>query len=166
MVNGATVKFYGFAATDADGMHVDSRATIVSPPAYMLVKVDDRLNISVPGLPPSVLPIKPETFTYKVNPHKYAKLSQFPVALAYAITDFKCQGQTFDFVLCDIEKPRAGPAPPTSPYVQLSRARSLQSVSIIRPFDLDQLSAPLPPDLLDELRWESDLAQQTRAAYM
>jgi len=165
MVNGATVKFYGFADTDADGMHV-SHGTIISPPPYILVKVDHRLDISIPGLPPSVLPIEPVPFTYKINSHKYAKVSQFPVTLAYAITDFKCQGQTFDFVLCDIEKPRVGPAPPTSPYVQLSRARSLQCVSIIRPFDVDQLSAPLPADLLDELRWESDMARQTRAAYM
>ena len=165
MVNGATVKFYGFADTDKDGIQY-SPGTIVSTPAYMLVKVDDRLNVAIPGLPPSVLPIKPVSFTRKVNDHKYAKLRQFPVTLAYAITDFKCQGQTFDFVLCDLDKPRDSRAPPTSAYIQLSRARSLQCVSIMRPFDIDQLSAPLPPELLDELRWQSDLAQQTRAAYM
>ena len=164
MVNGATVKLYGFADTDTDGTQY--HRTIISPPPYMLVKADDRLNISIPGLPPSVVPIKPVSFTYKVNSHKHAKVSQFPVTLAYAITDFKCQGQTFDSVVCDIEKPRVGPAPPTSPYVQLSRARSLQCVSIIRPFDVDQLSAPLPADLLDELQWESALAQQTKAAYI
>jgi len=65
--------------------------TIISPPAYMLVKVNDGLGISVLGLPPSVVPIAPIRFTYRVGPHKYVKLLQFPVTLAYAITDFKCR---------------------------------------------------------------------------
>ena len=125
--------------------------SVISPPAYMLVKVNDGLGISIPGLPPSVVPIAPIRFTYRVGPHKYVKLLQFPVTLAYAITDFKCQGQTFDWVLCDIAKPRTGSAPATSAYVQLSRARSLRHVSIMRPFDIDKLSTPLPPELLEEL---------------
>ena len=89
----------------------------------------------------------------------------FPVTLAYAITDFKCQGRTFNWVLCDIEKPRNGPTPTTSAYVQLSRATSLQHVSIMRPFDVDELSKPLPSELLEELRWESEMAEKTRAVY-
>jgi hypothetical protein len=85
----------------------------------------------------------------------------------YAITDFKCQGRTFDCVLCDIEKPRVGPAPSTSAYVQLSRARSLQRVSIMRPFNVDELSMPLSPELLEELRWENlEMAEKTKAVYI
>ena len=166
IVNGAVVQFYGFADTDmyGDPVVVDG-GTIRSPPAYMLVKVNDDLNISIPGLPPSVVPVAPVSFTYKLRSNKYATLSQFPVTLAYAITDFKCQGRTFNWILCDIEKPRIGPAPPMSAYVQLSRARSLQHVSIMRPFDVDQLSTPLPPELLEELRWEKEMAEKTKAVY-
>jgi len=132
----------------------------------MLVKVADELNISIPGLPPSVVPIEPIRFTYRARSHKQATLLQFPVTLAYVITDFKCQSQTFDYVLCDLEKPRTGQAPTTSVYVQLSRARSLQRLSIMRPFNVDQLTTPLPPELLDELQWESDMDEKTRALYM
>ena len=156
------VHFYGFA--DMDGLQPDGG--ILSPPEYMLVKVDDRLNVSIPGLPPSVVPIAPVLFTYKVSSDKYVQLFQFPVTLAYAITDFKCQGQTFNWVLCDIEKPRAGPSPATSAYVQLSRVRSLQCVSIMRPFNVDELSTPLPPELLEELQWEKEMARKTSAVYI
>ena len=155
------VQFYGFS--DSVNMSTDHRIT--APPDYMLVKVDDDLNISIPGLPPSVVPIAPVKFTYKVRPNKYVKLRQFPVTLAFAITDFKCQGQTFDWVICDIHRPRTGSAPSTSPYVQLSRARSLERVSIMRPFNADELSTPLPKELLEELKWEEDMAQRTRAVY-
>jgi len=31
----------------------------------MLVKVDDKLNISLPNLPSSIIPITPFRFTYK-----------------------------------------------------------------------------------------------------
>src|SRR5436190_8722661 len=155
------VQFYGFPDTTG----TQSKGSITSPPAYILVKVDDKLNISISRLPPSVVPIAPVQFTYKIRPNKYVKLRQFPVTLAFAITDFKCQGQTFDWVLCDIHRPRTGLAPSTSPYVQLSRARSLGRVSIMRPFNVDELSTPLPKELLDELRWEEDMAQTRRAAY-
>ena len=131
----------------------------------MLVKVEDKLNISIPGLPPSVVPIAPVQFTYRIRPNKYVKLRQFPVTLAFAITDFKCQGQTFEWVLCDINRPRTGSAPSTSPYVQLSRARSLERVSIMQPFNADELRTPLAKELLEELNWEEEMAQRMRAAY-
>jgi hypothetical protein len=34
--------------------------TTVSPPDYILVQVEDTGTLSGPGLPPGVLPIKPE----------------------------------------------------------------------------------------------------------
>jgi len=36
----------------------------------------------------------------------------------------------------------------------------------MRPFDIDELSTPLPPELLEELRWEKEMAEKTRAAYI
>jgi hypothetical protein len=35
----------------------------------------------------------------------------------------------------------------------------------MRPFDVDELSTPLSKDLLDELRWEENMAQKTQASY-
>jgi hypothetical protein len=86
------VQFYGFS--DDTVMQSDSR--IISPPAYMLVKVNDKLNILILGLPPSVVPIALVRFTHRISQTKYVKLQQFPVTLAFAITDFKCQGQILD----------------------------------------------------------------------
>jgi hypothetical protein len=84
-----------------------------------------------------------------------AKLFQFPVTLTFAITDFKCQGQTYDRVIVDIRKPHGrGRLPAASAYVQLSRAKSLKGVSILRPFDASELRKPLGQGLLDELEWE------------
>ena len=62
----------------------------------MLVKVNEKLNISISELPPSVMSIASVRFTYRISSNKYVKLQQFSVTLAFAITDFKCQEQTFD----------------------------------------------------------------------
>ena len=64
---------------------------------------------------------------------------QFPTTLAYAITDYKCQGQTFEWVIVDLKKLNRGSSPTFSPYVQLSRAKTRACLSILRPFDPAEL---------------------------
>lgn len=60
------------------------------------------------------------------------------------------------------EKPaRRGVSASTSAYVQLSRATSLDRVSIMQPFNIADLSAPLPQELIDELRWQEEMAENT-----
>jgi hypothetical protein len=137
-------------------------------PPYMLVKLlheVEGVNISIPGLPPSIIAIKPVDFTYRGAKGKSAKLRQFPVTLGYAITDYKCQGLTFQWVIADLKKPSDGGSPSTSPYVQLSRARNLSQVSIMRPFNAEELRTPHPPELVRELQRQEDLAAQTDALY-
>ena len=56
---------------------------------------DPGVSISLPGLPLGVIPIEADKFTY-YKPHDgEVTLEQFPVTLAYVITDYKCQGKTF-----------------------------------------------------------------------
>ena len=107
-----------------------------SYPTYMLVKVlhDAGAPISLPGLPVDVVPIEVAKFTY-YKPHGgEVTLEQFPVTLVYVIMDYKCQGKMFTWVIIDIKTPTgfgSGSASATSAYVQLSRATSLDRLSIM-----------------------------------
>jgi hypothetical protein len=165
LVNGAIVEFHGFA--DSDGALIRDEI-IATPPTYMLVKLkhDVGVEIALPGLPPSVVGIEPMSLTYKAGLGKAVTYSQFPVTLAYAITDYKCQGQTFRWVIVDLKKPNGGYSPISSPYVQLSRAKTLASLSILRPFDPAELRSPLSKNLLAELQWQAQKAKETENLYI
>jgi ATP-dependent DNA helicase PIF1 len=162
LVNGAIVKFYGFSDTTNRGM----TSAIIDLPQYMLVRLQSKEKvIQISGLPENVVPIWPESFKYNLGHGKWARLYQFPVTLAYAITDFKCQAQTYQWVRVDIKKPHTGAASVMSPYVQLSRAQSLQRLSILRPFDPEDLRAPIPEELKAELEWEQKMNVLTAEIY-
>jgi len=157
------VEFYGFA--DEHGALIQDEI-ITTPPAYMLVKLnhDAGINIALPGLHPSVIGIEPERLSYRVG-EKYIAFTQFPVTLAYAITDYKCQGQTYTWVIADLKKP-SRPSPSSSPYVQLSRAKTRARLSILRLFDPAELRSPLRKELVAELEWQKQKAEQTKALYL
>ena len=106
LVNGAVVEFYGFADTHLHVQLTGSENNITGPPTYMLVKLlhEVDVNVFIPGLPPSVVAIEPAEFRHSEREGKYVKLVQFPFTLAYAITDYKCQGLTFDWVIVDLKK--------------------------------------------------------------
>ena len=70
----------------------------------------------------------PFTFTFKVGVKGSATFRQFATTLAYAITDYKCQGDTYgdtygDGLLPGLQKPLTVAA---SMYVKLSRVQSLR----------------------------------------
>ena len=58
-----------------------------------------------------------------------------------------------------------GAASVMSPYVQLSRGQSLQRLSILRPFDPDDLRAPISEELKAELKWEKEMSELTTSIY-
>jgi hypothetical protein len=127
----------------------------------MLVQVSDP-TISVPGLPPSVVPLHPTQFTCTFKSKRKVTFRQFPVTLAFAITDYKCQGETyFNGMIVDIKKPSFGSSSASSPYVQLSRGQSFEHLSIMRPFNPDELRTPLSKSLSRELQWQQLKAIQT-----
>ena len=162
LVNGTIVEFYGFS--DITNGHMPS--AIIDLPQYILVRLQSKDKIiHIPGLSENVVPIWPESFKYNAGHGRWARLHQFPVTLAYAITDFKCQGQTYEWLRVDIKKPHTGAASVMSPYVQLSRGQSLQRLSILRPFDADDLRAPIPEELMAELEWEQKMNELTMEIY-
>ena len=65
----------------------------------------------------------------------------------------------------DIKKPHTGAASVMSPYVQLSRGKSLQRLSILWPFDSEELRAPIPEELMAELEWEHKKSELTAEMY-
>ena len=162
LVNGKIVYFHGF--TDSEGNQQTGR--IISAPAYMLVKVPES-QVKVGHFPVGIIPLKRSNLSFKVPKTSIgAKYQQFAITLAYAITDYKCQGETyFDGLLTDLKTPASGITQAASLYVQLSRVRSLQELSIIRDFDSAELRKPLSDDLIKELEWEEKMDQMTKNKY-
>src|SRR6266496_4876519 len=134
----------------------------------MLVKLkhDVSVEMSLPGLPPSIISIEPVSLTYNGGRGKAVTYFQFPITLAYAITDYKCQGQMFTWVIVDLKKLSGGYSPTSSPYVQLSHAKTHDHLSILRPFHPAELRSPLSKDLLAELEWQAQMAKETENLYM
>jgi len=107
----------------------------------MLVRVPGS-KVQWRDLPLGVIPMPPFTFTFKVGVKGSATFRQFAATLAYAITDYKCQGDTYgDGLLSDLRKPLTGSAEAASLYVQLSRlgVQNLRQLFIMRSFDPDGL---------------------------
>jgi len=156
------VEFYGFA--DKDGVPIKDEV-IRTLPAYMLIRLNDDVGVPValPGLPFGVVAIEPCETTFR-NENGSVTFLQFPVSLAFAITDYRCQGQTFPWVIVDLKKP-AGNSPTASPYVQLSRAKTRDQLSILRPFSSNELESPIALALKRELEWESAKAEETKVLY-
>ncbi len=134
----------------------------------MLIKLkhDVGVQVAIPGLPPSVIGIEPISLTYNADHGKKITYIQFPATLAYAIMDYKCQGQTFEWVIVDLKKPNRGSSPTSSPYVQLSRAKTRACLSILRPFDPAELRSPLSKHILTELEWQERMAEETEILYI
>jgi hypothetical protein len=122
LVNGNIVTFYGFA--DSDGNQQTGR--IISAPTYMLVMVPDS-KVKIGDFRVGVVPLKRSKISFQAPRESMgATYEQFGVTLAYAITDYKCQGETYhDGLLTDLQWPLIGNTEAASLYVQLSRVQSL-----------------------------------------
>jgi hypothetical protein len=68
-------------------------------------------------------------------------------------------------MIVDLKKPSLGSSSPASPYVQLSRGQSLDRLSIIRPFDPEELRTPLSQPLQAELEWQESKAVETHQKF-
>jgi hypothetical protein len=98
LVNGKIVYFSGFA----DSAEKEPKGQVLSqPPAFMLIKVPGK-TFKIGQFSPGVFPLPTSSLTFRRRKRK-ATFNQFPVTLAYAITDYKCQGETYyDGLLTDL----------------------------------------------------------------
>jgi PIF1-like helicase len=165
LVNGGIVEFAGFHGDEVLWDSGDGK--VLHPPPYMLVRIVEGpgSDVQLPNLAKGVVPLTPVKFTVNEK-GRSVTLLQFPVTLGYAITDYKCQGSTYkNMLVLDIRRPGDGNSPAASAYVQLSRARSLSQVYILRSFDGRELKVPLSDHLNAELEWEKMMDEKTMKTF-
>lgn len=115
--------------------------------AYVLVP---GAKINAPGLPPDIVPILPETnsFKYKDPEGKiyYITRTQLPLVPAYAFTANKIQGQSLELALVDLRSAKGTQAL----YVMISRAISLNNLAVLRWFPSGNVDRRLSPEYRNE----------------
>ncbi|QRV77239.1 ATP-dependent DNA helicase PIF1 [Ceratobasidium sp. AG-Ba] len=141
----------------------EPRITLKCAPVYILVWLNRTRVGRLLGLEPGVVPIAPVSRSYSMKVpvlqadgqvkliSRNIKRWQFPIAPAYAFTDYKAQGQTLECAIVDIaEPPTGGRLSQPNIYVALSRCPDLDSIRILRDFDRDILRRPVDVDLMKE----------------
>ena len=109
------------------------------------------------------------------GPVKIGNLSvtrhQAPITPAWAITDYKVQGTTYDAVTLDLHRKSTSSKDGSSHkrycsvYVQLTRVRSLQDLSLLQPITLNDVNAKPDKRLIVEDQRISQLAMSTEVAW-
>jgi hypothetical protein len=127
-------------------------------------------KIQIPNLINGLVPIFPleKSFPFSVkglgNTFSITRV-QFPLTPAFCLTANKAQGKTFDKVIVDLQKPISGKMDHNYIYVALSRAKSLDNIRILRPFDSSVCREPLKQDLLVETQRLTKLEQDQSLLY-
>jgi len=109
------------------------------------------------------------------GPVKIGNLSvtrhQVPITPAWAITDYKVQGSTYDAVTLDLHRKSTSSKDGSSHkrycsvYVQLTRVRSLQDLSLLQPITLRDVNAKPDKLLIVEDQRIAQLAMSTEVAW-
>ena len=130
-----SIHFKNGDAIDGDsGIH-----SLEHMPEYIIVELDDISVEPLDGLPPNCIPIEPMDSSFQVEmPGKQKKVSisrsHFPLVPRLSCTAHKSQGQTLDKAIVDLV-PEFTPSGIEFAYVPLSRVRTLDDLTILRPFD-------------------------------
>jgi ATP-dependent exoDNAse (exonuclease V) alpha subunit len=126
-----------------------------------VVYVPDMVGPALPNLPPKHAAALAETvdMTFKhSDSHRKCVIrrTQLPLVPAFAMTAHKAKGQTTEAVV-DLESTRGT----ESPYVMLSRAKSLDGVFILGPFRLATIQRHPSQDVRNEFKRLGMLSHQT-----
>jgi hypothetical protein len=157
LTNGCTGTVYDIVTPkDAlESRHIlhNERVILYDRPPIVLFKpdkLDPRLaNLHYPGVPePGIIPIFPVSEALKTNLKVTIKREQLPLTGAYAITDYKAQGSTYEKIIIDLSSKHKPPAP----YVMLSRLTSSDGLAILQNFPMNTLNKPFDKHLLNVFR--------------
>lgn len=129
-------------------------------PVYILVKMDKTRASQLEGLEPNIVPLQPLDLTMHIrlqsqqaggkNVQRTVHRRQLAITGAYALTDYRAQGQTIPFVLVDIASPPTGKLTLFNLYVALSRSHGRNNIRLLRDFDDKVFLQSHNPDLLLE----------------
>jgi hypothetical protein len=159
ITNGASGEIVGIVLQENERPTEDSPIHVLqNVPVYILVKLTRTRLTALEGLEECVVPIEPSTVEIPIimiqsgkKIKKTVRRTQFPITPAYALTDYRSQGQTLHKLLIDIQTP-PGPKALTlfSLYVMMSRSPGRSSIRILRPFDPKIFQQSHDPDLIEE----------------
>jgi hypothetical protein len=141
-------------------------------PSCILIRLDRTRMTPLFGLEAGVVPLTPEKAQFKVFDRKTKSKRTidryyFPITAAYAITDYRSQGQTIPSVIVDLAQPPTGGGLNLfNLYVALSRSSGRSTIRILRPFKEELFSASHRSDLMDEDDRLERMDQQCRERYL
>ena len=112
-------------------------------PIYILVKMNRTRAPHLDNLGDKVVPIEVASQTFPITfvnengdqDKKTVTRLQYAITGAYAITDYRAQGQTLSNVIADMASPGYGKLTLFNLYVALSRSRGHDSIRLLRDFD-------------------------------
>ncbi|CAG8540090.1 4603_t:CDS:2, partial [Scutellospora calospora] len=135
------------------------------PPKYVIVEITGKKPGSYETLPSNHIPIYPikRACVYSIwtrdrsKIHRNFQCFQLPLTPAYAFTDFKSQGRTFQKTIIDLSGKYAN----NSVYVMLSRAQRLNDLLILQLFNESILNMQRSFSLCAELMHIEECIQRT-----
>lgn len=95
---------------------------------------------SIPNVPPGTFPITPKSKAFRYHKDQHSDVipfsrKQLPLVPAYAMTDYKSQGQTIKKAIVDLATSQSL----SGVYVMLSRVSSIRDIIVLRPFGMDRI---------------------------
>jgi hypothetical protein len=136
----------------------------------MLFQEDSTNNAVFPEMGSTAIPIFCSSGTVMIGNISVTR-HQVPATPAWAITDYKVQGATYEAVTLDLHRQNISSKDGSSHkiycsnYVQLSRVRSLQGLFLLQPVTLKDLSSKPDKLLLIEDQRIAELAMMTNISW-
>ena len=105
----------------------------------------------------NVIPICPLQSSLRLTLNENSKkvirtisYKQFPITAAYALTDYRAQGQSIPAVIIDLAPPPTGKLSLFNLYVALSRSSGRDTIRLLRDYDEKALTSTHLPELSSE----------------
>ena len=136
------------------------------PPKCILLEQDSTTNAIFPEMGSKATPIFCSSGPVKIGNMSVTRY-QVPVTPAWAITEYKVQGSTYEAVTLDLHRQSTSSKDGSSHkrycsvYVQLTRVPSLQGLSLLQPVTLADLSGKPDKLLVVEDQRIAQLAMST-----